>query len=502
MNETTRLFMTKGKGVDPVCSSCYARNMLLWVDYLESEVEWWRQEFLRMGKVADGLRKQLYMAKKERDDYRTRLEQLLRSNDKVSVPDFVKLNTEKKGRKRLGAKPGHPGFSRRKPKRVDKVVEVKPVRCPICRSVLKEIKGSIPEDHVVENIVAGAVTSTNFRHHKKYCPRCQRVVRVKHPDEIPSGRLGPRIITRTARLKFENRIPWRMIPEILHNSYGLSVTESALVQRLEHLSRKLEGAYSIIRERVRTSKFLHADETGWRIDGRNGWLWVFANKNDAFYKIDRSRSSTVVEAVLGKKYDGVLITDFYSAYHPIQCLKQKCLVHFQRDLHKAEDSQQNDSIFLRFHKGFDDLVKQAKALKEKKDIFSKKEYEVRCQRMEDKLDGLSRYEFQEDAPGHKLVKRINTHRDAMLTFLYHDGVDYQNNLAERQLRPDVVIRKISYGSRSEKGARMHDAIMTILQTCKLQGTDFDKVCRTALLGEPSDKELLDLIYNNDPHKPP
>jgi len=239
-------------------------------------------------------------------------------------------------------------------------------------------------------------------------------------------------------------------------------------------------------------------QAGWRINGQNGWLWVFANKNDAFYKIDRSRSSKVVEAVLGKKYDGVLITDFYSAYHLIQCLKQKCLVHFQRDLHKAEDSQQNNSIFLRFHKGFDDLVKQAKALKEKKDILSKKEYEVRCRRMEDKLDGLSRYEFPKNTLGHKLVKRVNNHRDAMLTFLYHDGVDCQNNLAERQLRPDVVIRKILYGSRSEKGARMHEVVMTILQTCKLQGTDFDEVCRAALLGNPSDKELLNLIYNNDP----
>jgi len=215
---------------------------------------------LRMERVADGLREQLNAVKKERDDYRRRLEQLLHSNDKVSAPNFVKSNTEKKGRKRLGAKPGHPGFSRRKPKKIDRVVEVNPVRCPICRSLLKEIKSSIPEDHIVEDIIPGTVKVTNFRHHKKYCPRCQRTVRVKHPDEIPSGRLGPRVISRAARLKFENRIPWRMIPEILHNSYDLSVTESALVQRLEHLSRKLGGAYSLIRERLRTSKFLHADE--------------------------------------------------------------------------------------------------------------------------------------------------------------------------------------------------------------------------------------------------
>lgn len=502
MNEHTRLFLTKGAGADPACRLCYARNALLHMDELEQENEWLHEEVFRQEKVIGGLEKQLDTTKKECDDYRKRLEQLLHRKDgrdkKVgSVPAFVKPNTTKKRRKRPGAKPGHPGFSRRKPAMVNEVVEVNPVRCPECNSLLKEIKGSKLEDHLVEDIVPGTVKVTNYRHHRKYCPTCRRVVRVRHRAEVPNGRLGPGVISRTARLKFENRIPWRMIPEILHISYGLSVTESALVQRLEHLSRKFEGVYSLIRERLRTSSFLHADETGWRIDGQNGWLWVFANKDDAFYKIDRSRSSAVVEAVLGKKYDSVLITDFYSAYNPIQCLKQKCLVHFQKELHGTEDSQVNDAIFLRFHKRFDDLVKQGKSLKEKKSILSKKRYKMGCQRIENKLDNLSRYEFPEKTLGNRLVGRINRHRDAMLTFLYHDDVDYHNNLAERQLRPGVVIRKISYGSRSEKGARMHEIIMTVLQTCKLQGTDFDKVCRAALLGEPTNKELLDLIYNND-----
>lgn len=501
----TRLFMTKGKGADPACCSCYARNMLLRVDDLSREKEWWRQEFLRMETVVNRLQKQLNRVKKERDDYRKRLEKLLHSNDgkckkDSHVPKFIKPNTKRRGRKKPGAKVGHPGFSRKRPEVIDELVEVNPDRCPICDSFVSDIEGSIPEEHFVEDIVSGSVKVTDYRHHLKFCPKCKRIIRVNHPDEIPRGRLGPGVISRTARLKFENRIPWNMIPEILHITYGLTVTESALLQRLEHLSRRFEGAYSLIRERLRTSKFLHADETGWRVDGQNGWLWVFANKDDVFYKIDRSRSSKVVEAVLGQKYDGVLISDFYSAYNPIQCLKQKCLVHFQRALHEAKDSQLNDPIFLRFHRKFDDLVKQASALKDKKGTLTRKEYEMGCRKIEDKLDSFSRYEFPEKTLGHRLVKRIKKYRSSMLTFLYNDGVDYHNNFAERQLRPDVVIRKISYGSRSEKGARMLETIMTILQTCKQKGTDFDKVCRAALLRKANSKELLDLIYQSEPRQ--
>ena len=168
MNDTTRLFMTKGKGADSVCRSCYARNMLFRIDDLEGEAEWWRQEFLRMEGVAARLHKQLNEVKKERDNYRTRLEELLHSNDKKckkEIPKFIKSDTKKRGRKKPGAKVGHPGFSRKRPDVVDEVVEVNPDRCPICNSFVLDIKGSIPEEHFVEDIVSGSVKVTNYRRH-------------------------------------------------------------------------------------------------------------------------------------------------------------------------------------------------------------------------------------------------------------------------------------------------------------------------------------------------
>ena len=78
--------------------------------------------------------------------------------------------------------------------------------------------------------------------------------------------------------------------------------------------------YEGIKQSIRHSPCVNADETGWRVSGQNHWLWVFTNKDTAFYQIDKSRGSKVVDNILGKEYHGVLISDFYSAYNKLQAL--------------------------------------------------------------------------------------------------------------------------------------------------------------------------------------
>ena len=83
---------------------------------------------------------------------------------------------------------------------------------------------------------------------------------------------------------------------------------------------------------IRSSAYVHVDETGWKINGTKHWLWAFANKKLAFYKIDRSRGSKVPIGLLGNPFPGILISDFYSAYNKMNCRQQKCLVHLLREM--------------------------------------------------------------------------------------------------------------------------------------------------------------------------
>jgi hypothetical protein len=119
--------------------------------------------------------------------------------------------------------------------------------------------------------------------------------------------------------------------------------------------------YEGIKQSIRHSPCVNADETGWRVNGQNYWLWVFTNKDAALYHIDKSRGSKVVGNVLGEKYEGVFTSDFYSDYNKLQALaKQRCLSHLLDEIDKVEEKDKlaADSIDDRFCWELKTLLKQ------------------------------------------------------------------------------------------------------------------------------------------------
>jgi hypothetical protein len=119
--------------------------------------------------------------------------------------------------------------------------------------------------------------------------------------------------------------------------------------------------YEAIKQQVRHSPCVNADETGWRVNGQNHWLWVFTNKDAVLYLIDKSRGSKVVSKVLGEKYEGVLTTDFYSGYNKLQAqAKQRCLGHLLAEIKKIEEKNQlaPDSVDGKFCQELKTVLKQ------------------------------------------------------------------------------------------------------------------------------------------------
>jgi len=146
---------------------------------------------------------------------------------------------------------------------------------------------------------------------------------------------------------------------------------------------------------MKESRLLNIDETGWKNNGELKWLWKFTNKDVSINQILHGRGQKDLESILGKKYDGIIISGFLSAYNKIEAkAKQRCLVH--------------------------------------------------------------------------------------LTFLDYPGIDYHNNHAERQIRPNVLLRKIVFGNRSDKGILNHNCLMGIIQTAHLKKQDPFKVLQKLL----------------------
>jgi transposase len=193
--------------------------------------------------------------------------------------------------------------------------------------------------------------------------------------------------------------------------------------------------------------------------------------------------SKVVEKIIGDKYNGVLISDFLSAYNKISAKsKQRCLVHIKRDLDKVRLYWHDDPEVLRYIKRLKEIFEDAVALGEEyKNRRWDKSY---CARRENLKSSLKDFAFPN--PNKRILKRfakrLERHKDELLTFLYEKDVDYHNNHAEQQIRPDVIFRKITFGNRSDNGAQYHSVIMSILQTAKLNGIDAIRTLEGVLLG--------------------
>jgi hypothetical protein len=375
--------------------------------------------------------------------------------------------------KKRGGLFGHAGWFRKKPNtgRIDRIEEVRLDRCPSCGSShITECKHI--EEHIQEDIILPSTETVLYKHHHYYCKGCKRVVAGTGSDELPKSYVGPKAKSLAAFFKYVIKISDRDIRTIFKKVFNLDITTSSITGFKNQLKEKALPLYERLLEELKKSPFIHADETGWSMDGINYWLHKYSNKKICVSHIDKGRGRAVVEKILGDKYDGVLISDFLSAYNKIPTkAKQRCLVHIFRDLDKVIEYWSGDKEVLRYCTRLSKIFKDAISLyKEYKDREWDEQYYSRRAHLNDSLK-----DFDFPNPNKKILKRfakrLKRHKGELLTFLYEKNIDYHNNHAEQQIRPDVIFRKITFGNRSLVGAQNHSVLMTILQTAKLNNMD-------------------------------
>ena len=125
--------------------------------------------------------------------------------------------------------------------------------------------------------------------------------------------LGVNLISLIAALREEARLPFRTIQWYLDAVHGLHLSVGAIVAATQRVARQGQTVLADIVERIRGSPVVHADETGWREDGHNGYVWTFSTPTQRYF-LRRNRSKAVVDEVLGEGFAGVLVSDFYAAY--------------------------------------------------------------------------------------------------------------------------------------------------------------------------------------------
>ena len=392
------------------------------------------------------------------------------------VPIYTKPNTPKR-RKKPGAKKGHSGHRRKVPERIDERETHRLKRCPCCGGPLQRcqhkrtrIIEDIPEE--IEPVV------TEHTIHRDYCPKCKKHVEPVVPDALPRAALGHHLISLTSWFHYGLGVTIDQIIEILSYHLQTELTPGGLINAWQRLSEILLAWYEQIAEEAKNSAYLHADETGWRINGQGCWLWCFANDRNCYYMIEYCRGSPVLQKFFTEAFDGVLITDFWAAYDSVDAAdRQKCLPHLLRELEKVD--LRNDSVEWRaFAKKLRRLLRDGIRLRKRSD-FAPKRYQSRIDRLNRRV-GQMAHEEHEDADAKRLTKRLRRYGEYLFTFLDYLYVTADNNFGERQIRPAVILRKNSQSNRSDRGAATQAVLMSVYRTLRLRGLNPTKTITNAL----------------------
>ncbi len=379
-------------------------------------------------------------------------------------PVYLK-SPPKRRAKTPGRKAGHLGAHRPVPAHIDEAREHTLTHCPRCDS---QVGASIRQHtRYIEEIPPVVPHVSAHTVHGYWCGTCQKIVSATVSAALPRCTLGLRFVVYTAWLHYFVGVSVGNCVKIAHRSLGFTVSPGGLTLAWKNLAARLEGDYDALLQNIRTRAVLHADETGWRINGVTCWLWAFATAQHCYYLIDPHRSSEVVKRVLGTLFPGILITDFWGAYNAIETLaKQKCYFHLFTELVKVDKLTASRS-WRHFRKKLARLLKDAVRLGATRHTLAPPCYARRKAKLHRRLDQLIAIP-RKDPHARRLIKRLRRHRHEMLTFLDYDGVSPYNNHAEQQMRVAVHTRKVSQQNRSIEGAKTHAIFLSHFRTADLQ----------------------------------
>lgn len=400
-------------------------------------------------------------------------------------PSFVKPNTKTKQKK--DRKIRDQGFARKLDVPTDHVVHAFD-SCPDCGGK-KLGKPVVAYTRQVIDIPAAPVSVTQHIIMKRWCFRCKKQVRPK-PNfssvTVGKQRIGIRLTSIINTLKEVCRQPVATIRQYLSMFHNFHLSHGAIVRILHQTARIGQPLYQKHQETIRGSPHVHADETGGRENGKNGYWWSFNTKTTHYLSYRKTRGKQVVEDVLGNDFQGVLSSDFYAAYNTYAGFHQRCWVHYLRDIHTLTETYPKDRKLLRWAKKIYALYGEATAWSgPNRSLPAGLQQTIRReqqQRYEDKLRTLCMPWLQTETPMSTLAARAMTFLQELFVFLRFPDIPADNNAAERVLRHLVVSRKISGGTRSPRGSNTKAILASLFSTWKLQGKNPMEQCQLLLAG--------------------
>jgi len=400
--------------------------------------------------------------------------------------------------RRPGGQVGHTGHFRAlvPPERVDVVVDHWPDCCVVCAAPLvASVALADCVAHQVTELPLVRAVVTEHRLHRVACPGCGATTRATLPEEVPGGAFGPRLQATVATLKGRFRLSCREIAELGDTVLAAPLSVGSVNALCQATSDALAAPVAAAVATLPQAPVINADETPWKEGKARPWLWVAATALVTVFQITSSRSSQVIKDWLGTDYGGTLGTDRYAGYAWLDvAYRQVCWAHLTRDFQALVD------------RGGPAAPLGTAALALVRQLFTawhqfgagsldRAGLQAAIGPIDEALATLMH--AGQDTPDPQaagLCRALLRLWPALWTFAEVVGVEPTNNVAERALRPAVLWRKGSRGTRSAAGARFVERLLTVSATCTQQGRSvfayLTDVCAAAQRGESVPSLLL------------
>lgn len=418
------------------------------------------QHFERLLKKKDRIIKKLEKEKNKLEEENCQLKKRLLMYENAHTPPSlqkIKKRIPRESSGKLGAPIGHPKYEREEPE-ITKTIRHSIDICPYCntkldtKEILDVIEEEIPEMKKVKVI----------KHEIEYgiCPKCNRRVIAK--NNAPADRFGPNLKSKITLLRHDNRLPLRKVESTLLRDNNLHITHTGIMKIIRQVAKKLKEPYYEIIKWIRSLKVVYIDETGYKLNGEQWWLWTFVCEDVVLFVIRKSRSKEVVEEILGKEFKGIICCDGWKTYEGFTDKLQRCWAHLLRESYHLKEKHKDFEIYHEFLKKLFEKIQEIRLKPPDKEKRIKLAEEMKESLIRTAIDMNKNISFREFAG------KIQNGMDYWFTCVEHLEVEPTNNYAEQALRELIVQRKIMGGLRSEKGAETLEIISTMIATWKKQ----------------------------------
>jgi transposase len=376
----------------------------------------------------------------------------------------VKANSlEENQARKGGAKPGHRGHGRQclPPEQNQCTLSARlPTCCPDCGTALQN-RGRVRRT---------VLDAQPLRAEKqlwlldiKRCPKCRKTFRAKSSGVLPKALFSNRLLAVVA---VEHYLYGRTLGQLQRQ---LGVGYGAICNAMHALAKRLSPAIPRLIREYRAAFVKHADETGWRSDGRGGYAWLFCTPLVSLFRFRTSRSAKVAHEVLGsKQLSGTLVVDRYNAYNKAPCAMQYCYAHLSRDIEDVQKDDPEDPEVNRFVEIALPQLAAAMSLRTLK--LSKGQFLRQAASL--RRDIETTMQAPATHPGIQHIQNLFREKsERMFRWTLDPRIPAENNRAERELRPLVIARKVSFGSQSDAGAATRETLMSVLLTLQKRSSD-------------------------------